>query len=272
MAGTYCPINSGDPAVEFAAGGYSTFMGLAPQTFEQAVALTNAIGDVLVNPVDFQVSFDFDGQLTPFQRPIKPTLDPSRFEFNKPADPAAPPAFSPGNVIMDAMPVFNVADPVLQYGTRPSEPNIAAPAAPGPQADLVMPAVPTFTLPPLPTLSDLNLPSVPAIVLPQFEGQRPVFVEPPLADNWSFSTTEYVSQFLDQVKAKVSSMMDGNSAWGPSRMRYSRADASASTSRCAATSRRAPTSSPPAASASRTACWRRRWTKSCNPGSSARPN
>lgn len=215
MAGTYCPINSGDPAVEFAAGGYSTFMGLAPQTFEQAVALTNAIGDILVNPVDFQVSFDFDGQLTPFQRPIKPTLDPSRFEFNKPADPAAPPAFSPGNVIMDAMPVFSVADPVLQYGTRPNEPNVPVPAAPGPQADLVMPAVPTYTLPPLPTLSDLNLPSVPNIVLPEFEGQRPVFVEPPLADNWSFSTTEYVSQFLDQVKAKVSSMMDGNSGLGP---------------------------------------------------------
>lgn len=215
MAVQPCPIIVSSPAAQAVGGAYDLFMNLAPAAYQQAVELTNSLSELLIQPVDFTASFDFDGQLTPFQRPPRPSIDAARFDFHTPASPAPPQNFQPGNVILDAMPVFNVADPVLQYGSRPDAPNIAVPAAPGPQSDLIVPNMPAYTLPALPTLAELNLPSVPAITLPVFEGQRPVFVEPNISENWSFTPTPYQSDFLTKIRDKVSSMMDGNSGLGP---------------------------------------------------------
>lgn len=209
MAETFCPVLSADPAVIFANGGYAQFMDMAPRTFNQAVSLTNSLSAVPITPTDFNVSFDFDGQMTPFVRPEKPALDPDRLVFSPPAAPGSAPAFTPGSVIMDAMPVFDLADPVLQHGRMPDAPALVAPLPPARPDDLVLPTAPSFTLPALPSLMELNLPALPNVQLPEFTGEKPLFVEPVINENWAFSPAQYASALLPKIQDKVRAMMDG---------------------------------------------------------------
>lgn len=209
MATNYCPILSSDPAVIFANGGYEVFMDLAPKTFQEALTLSTQLGYLNMRPVDFNVGFNFDGQLTPFQRPARPNIDGSAFDFRQPAAPPAPPTYTPGLVSLDPAPTFDGPEPNIQIRPAPDAPLIDAPQPPQNVRDLVIPDAPAYALPPLPTLEALNLPSAPTIVLPQFDSDRPIFVEPPLNENWSFNPKEYTSDLLEKVKSKVSMMMDG---------------------------------------------------------------
>ncbi len=215
MATTFCPTLSIDPAVIFASGGYDTFMSLAPNTFNQALELAEQIGQIAIEPISFNADFNFDGQLSPFVRPLRPTIDPSRFDFNAPPPAPDAPAFQREAIQIDQAPDYNVPDPILRTITPPVTPVVAEPVPPPDTAPLVVPDTPDYVLPALPTLLDLNLPSVPAIVLPEFEGERPVFVEPSFAENWSFTPQQYVSELLDKVRGKVSGMMDGSTGLEP---------------------------------------------------------
>ena len=89
MATSYCPTLGTDPAVLFASGGYATFMNLAPRTFEEALRLTQTLGDFAVTPISFNATFNFEDQLTPFQRPLRPDVDMTGFRFNTPPAPGA---------------------------------------------------------------------------------------------------------------------------------------------------------------------------------------
>lgn len=205
----YCPNLSGDPAVVFADGGYSMFMDLAPRAFYDASAYAQQLTEITIDPVQFTANFDFTGQMGQFQRPPRPTIDGSAFDFNVPAEPPAPPTFTPGTINPEPAPQFTTADPTLMMAPVPDAPTVAEPDAPANPADLTLPTAPAYVLPDVPTLEQLNLPSAPNIVLPTFEGQRPVFVEPNISENWAWNPTAYVSDLLDKVKSKVSMMMDG---------------------------------------------------------------
>lgn len=209
MATNYCPTLSADPAVIFADGGYSVFMDLAPKTFQEALTLATQLGSLNMRPIDFNVGFNFDGQLTPFQRPPRPNINAGDFDFHTPAAPPAPPTYTPGMVSLDPAPVFDGVTPNIQIRPAPSDPLIDAPQPPQNVRDLVIPDAPSYALPPLPTLDALNLPSAPSIQLPTFTNDRPIFVEPPLNENWSFNPQAYSSDLLEKVKAKVTMMMDG---------------------------------------------------------------
>lgn len=209
MVTDYCPNLANDPAIVFTDGAYNVFMDLAPKTFNAAVDQANNLSYIGIRPVDFSASFNFAGELTPFQRPTRPLVNDTLFNFNTPASPADPPRYQPGQVTFDPSPTFNSADPNIQIGAAPATPVVDVPTPPTNLKDLTVPDAPTYVMPDLPTMETLNLPSAPDIQLPQFQSDRPVFVEPPLNENWSFTPEKYTSALFDKVKAKVSMMMDG---------------------------------------------------------------
>lgn len=215
MTETVCPDLSGDAAVLFVAGGYDKFMNLTTQMVELAKDQTYRLQGLAVAPSSFNVSFDFEGQLAPFVRPPRPTLDASRFDFHAPAAPADAPAYIAREVAVEAAPAFDVADPVLAFGARPALPDVPAPQRPASRPPLVIPEPDGYTLPPLPAFVELNLPTVPALQLPLFDGVRPTFVEPDLIEPWTFNPAAYTSTLLDATRAKIAAMMDGGSGLEP---------------------------------------------------------
>lgn len=215
MAETMCPTLSGDPAIAFTQGGYETFMNLAPRTFDAAVEQARRLTSIKIAPVSFNADFNFTDQLTPFVRPPRPVLDAQRFIFNPPEDVPSPPSFQAGEVQLDEAPTYNIADPVLSYGARPETPIVAVPVPPVRPDEIVVPDAPSYTLPPVPTLVELNLPQVPNIVIPGFNAQRPNFDPPTISENWSWTPAEYTSALMDKVKAKVGTMMDGSTGLEP---------------------------------------------------------
>lgn len=204
-----CPFVPGDPALLMASGGYDTFMSLAPRTFQQALEYVDNLEEILIEPVQWTASFNFDGQLTPFHRPTKPTINAGDFAINLPPEPGEPPAFVPGDVLEAPAPTFTTPDPALMMVPPPARPNVSAPVAPRDDFTVTMPDAPDFRLPDLPTFEQLNLPPAPTLQLAEFEGVRPDFIEPPLNENWAWNPTPYTSDLRDRIVAKVEMMMDG---------------------------------------------------------------
>lgn len=206
---TYCPTLSADPAVIFADGGYDVFMSLAPEAFEKASDFASMLTGIPINPISFNADFNFDGQMTPFQRPPRPSIDFNGFGFNMPADPAEPPSFNPQAVNFAPAPTFDTPAPVIANAAAPDTPAIDAPGPMPAAADLSVPLPPDYQLPDVPTMESLSLPAAPSVVLPTFDAQRPTFVEPIINENWAWNPTPYTSDLLPKVKAKVQLMMDG---------------------------------------------------------------
>lgn len=211
-ASGFCQNINLDPAVAFVSAGHGTFIDLAQRSFNLASSQANSLGNSLINPVAFNVSFDFTDQLTPFSRPDRPAFDLTKLEFNAPDAVAEPPQFGEQPVELLAVPQDAPQAPVLAFPDRPNAPSIQPPTAPPSPAALVIPTAPDMELPAAPTLLSLNIPQVPNVVIPLFEGERPQFVEPPLNENWHFEPAAYISALDAKVKASVSSMIDGGTA------------------------------------------------------------
>lgn len=213
---TYCPDLSGDFAALVVSQGHTTFTNLATHTYDLAIEQANALADFVATPYAFNVDYNFNGQLTPFQRPIAPTLNLGDYNLNAPSQPGLPENYIPGTITFEPMPDSgDLTPPTFQFGDRPLAPDIEAPTAPVRNLDLVVPAAPDYVLPPVPTMIELNLPSAPAINLPIFDSVKPVFNAPDLDENWSFDPAPYVSDLMDLMKAKCSQLIDGDVALPP---------------------------------------------------------
>src|SRR4051812_31946908 len=111
MTETMCPDLSGDAAVLFVDGGYTKFMNLTTRLTDLALQQNYRTQALQVAPTAFNVSFDFDGQLTPFVRPPRPAVDAGRFDFHAPAAPADAPQYVPREVQTTPAPVFTTPAP-----------------------------------------------------------------------------------------------------------------------------------------------------------------
>jgi len=215
MAVTFCPDNSTDPAVLFVDGGYTMFTNLANKTYELATRSINDLDDFNIEPVGFNASFDFNGELTAFIRPNRPEFNTSELVYREPdAVPDAPQYVSTDPDISVA-PNADMQAPIISFGPRPDAPNIPLPDAPQRFADLVLPDSPTLSLPELPTFEQLNLPAVPNVVLTTFNEQAPDFEGMEINENFHFTPDAYMSDLLDKIKGRVSGMMDGGTGLAP---------------------------------------------------------
>ncbi|HEY3434224.1 MAG TPA: hypothetical protein VGK41_01090 [Solirubrobacterales bacterium] len=184
-------------------------MDLAPKTFDAALQYANDLTEIVIEPIQWTANFDFDGQLSPFMRPPRPTIDGAAFNFNMPPEPPAPPSYVPGAVSLDPAPVYDITTPSINIGPAPAPPVLDEPESPPPPTDLTIPVAPDYVLPDVPTLLDLNLPDAPDIQIPEFTAGAPIYDIPDVVENWSWDPTPYTSDLLEKVKAKVSMMMDG---------------------------------------------------------------
>ncbi|WP_282265631.1 hypothetical protein [Stenotrophomonas sp. PS02298] len=211
MASTWClPPNSG--AYNLVGDAHTKFTNKGDELYKLVVDGLTDMDDVGISPIEFNVNFDFEGQLTPFTRPLAPTLDAAAFEMRLPAEVALPPVFVPGAVEGAPAPEFTAEMPTLSFGARPTRPDIVAPRMPDDPEPLVMPVAPDAPLPQLPTFEQLNLPTLPDIDLPEFNGQLPQLVEPPFDDNWTFQPEAYVSRLKDQLFGTIERMLQSKPA------------------------------------------------------------
>lgn len=211
MASTWCiPPSSG--AYTLVGDAHTKFTRKGDDLYRLVVDQLGAVDDVGIAPVEFNVTFDFDGQLTPFQRPDTPELDAGAFQFQRPGDVAPPPTFMPAPVDGTAPPELDAVAPTLTFGQKPVRPTISVPQMPGDPDPLDMPVMPDMPLPSLPTFEQLALPTLPVIDLPQFTSQLPVLIEPPFDDNWTFQPQPYVSQLKDQLYGTIERMLQAKTA------------------------------------------------------------
>lgn len=213
---TFCPTLSSDAAVVFAEGGYDLFMSLGKELYQLAEQELQSLAAVYIQPITFNADFDFNGQLTPFQRPPTPDIDWSQFGFRDPGQVVAPPTFTPNDISLDPEPdQSNLDAPTIAFAPTPNVPTITEPVQPAPAAAIVVPDAPDYTLPSMPDLYALTLPVAPVLDIPTFAGERPSFIEPPLDLTFQYTPGTYASALLDKLKAQVSSMLDGGTGLPP---------------------------------------------------------
>lgn len=211
MASTWClPPSSG--AYTLVGDAHTKFTRKGDDLYRLVVDGLNDLDDVGISPVEFNVTFDFDGQLTPFRRPETPTLDASAFQIRMPGDVAAPPTFVPAPIDGSLPPELDAEAPTLTFGPKPDRPTVNVPSMPNDPEPLEMPVAPNQPLPELPTFEQLNLPTLPDIDLPDFTSQLPQLVEPPFDDNWTFQPQPYVSQLKDQLFGTIEMMLQAKAA------------------------------------------------------------
>lgn len=208
-----CPIY-GDAAAAAVGNAQEHFFALGTETYSNAVsALTALSGISVLQPLPAPVSFNFDGVLQPFQRPLRPALDTSGLTFNMPAAPAPPPDATPiPEFALDPQPTIDATAPVLSLPAKPLPPSIAVPTPPSVNFNLLMPAEPDAPLPPLPQFEDLNLPQVPNIQFAQMTSSLPTFIEPPFDDDWGFEPEQYASDLKASLLAAINPMLQSKPA------------------------------------------------------------
>lgn len=211
MATTWCPIVNSN-AYTAVGQAHDKFMNLSTQSYNLVIGSLDAMGNIPLEPYEFNISFQFDGALTPFQRPAKPVLDFSDFVINTPASVGPVPTYVPTPLAFDAPPELTTAPPSLTFGPRPTSPNIALPNEPENPRALVLPTAPGYVLPEVPTFEQLQLPARPDVNIPTFDSVLPTLVEPPFDDNWTFTPTAYESVLLDRLVATIDPMLQSKPA------------------------------------------------------------
>lgn len=209
---TWCPDLSGDFAANLVGSAHDKFMALGVQTYNTAVNNLDAMDSISVDPVNFSVNFDFDGQLAAFQRPTRPTINDGDFVFQAPGMPGAAPIYLANPITFDPIPELEAIPPSLTFVPKPVTPLVSIPIAPAPPAELVMPIEPGYVLPDVPTFEQLNLPAAPSIVIPEFTATKPVFIPPPFNETWDFQPEAYTQVLLDRLVATLDPMLQSRSA------------------------------------------------------------
>lgn len=205
-----CPIIVGDGIASFVYTGYSSLMGYAGAAYQLATQTFNQLINYDPGQVTVDVQYQFDDSLFGVIRPLKPdaftdTVDTSNITL---ADP--PPSNAQRPAFDFSPPPLTATPPDIEFPNQPGNFNVPDPGAPPILADVVVPATPVIVLPTEPALINvLPLPDPPSISLPTFQGIRPAFNIPDPDPNVQFTPTLYTSDLLDQVKAKLSSMLQG---------------------------------------------------------------
>lgn len=207
---TWCPITNtlAEVLVDQA---HVKFMNQGTATYNLAVANLDGLNDIVMEPFEFNVSFDYVDPQATFNRPLRPDLDDALLEFRDPNVPIGPaPTFAARDLAFTDAPDIDVPDPILNFVPRPDAPNIALPTAPNDAIELTLPVAPDYVLPPVPTMEALNLPALPAIVLPEFAVNRPEFVEPPFLETWDFTPEPYTERLVQELTDTLRPMIVGS--------------------------------------------------------------
>lgn len=207
---TWCPI-SNTLAEVLVDQAHVKFMDQGTRTYNLAVSNLNALNEITMEPFEFNVSFDYADPQATFNRPPRPDLDDSALEFRDPNIPIGPaPNFTARDLSFSDAPDINIPEPVMNLPGKPAAPNVAMPTAPADPIDINMPLPPDYELPPVPTMMDLQLPDVPDVQMPEFQVERPEFVEPPFLETWEFTPEPYTERLVQELTDTLKPMIVGS--------------------------------------------------------------
>lgn len=212
MVQTWCPA-PGDFAALLVDQAHAKFLDQGTYTYNLALQNLQDMGNVALNPLVFNVSFDYVDPQSSFNRPQRPDLDEGALEFRDPNVPIGPaPNYARQPLTFTEAPQIDDTPPTLNFVPRPDAPNIALPQAPAVPNQLDIPLPPDYVLPPVPTLETLSLPALPDVNIPEFAATRPVFVEPPFDPTWTFNPTPYTRVLVDDLVNTLRPMIRGSEA------------------------------------------------------------
>lgn len=207
MADPSCPLIVGDAAVEMTNAAYERFLAFANMTYAQASGALNELSRYVVRPVTFNASFDPQIALSDFVMPDAPA--PVTTTYVAPPAPPAPPLIPiPGDYQPSPAPIDDSIAPTINDIASPVFDPIKAPGDAPAIRDFTFPDAPTLVFPDEPTFYQITLPDVPTVTIPTFSGDRPTFDVPIPDGNFSFTPTEYQSDFLDELKFKLAGMVN----------------------------------------------------------------
>lgn len=190
--------------------GYDTFRAYANDAYGNATAAANALASFSIDPVPVNVSFNPQGVGGQFIRPPRPSRTIREFD-----PPDSPPDVDIEPVKIDLSGITNAPDdPGAGYTYRKpgGEPGPLTATDPGPAPtveDVTIPVAPTYTLPAVPDFYELDLPDVPNVQVPTFTATRPEINFAAPAETFAFQEVEYTSALLDEVTARLSTMLQG---------------------------------------------------------------
>lgn len=161
--------------------------------------------------------------------PVVPATPAPAFQFDN------QPKFEPGQLVIPPDPeVANIKElleqldigdmddlpdaptsPVLHIPDAPGMASIPAPARPDIDTDVALPDAPTIVMPEMEALEQIKLPDFEFPVLPDFQGNAPEvdFAVPNPTIQWA--EPQYESEVLDELVAKVRSLMAGGTGLPP---------------------------------------------------------
>jgi len=203
-----------DPALILVDSAWGIFKGYADEGISRALEQIDRLNNFTVSFHNWDSSFDATGTLSGFVRPTMPTL-PTINAIDLSGDVPNAPSIAIESIGIDAAP--NEPDalnnpPSLDFSyVKP----VLNATDPGDLPVLVFddkPIAPTITLPDLPTLDTISVPDAPTFSVEMFSETAPEFDAPVPNENVSFIETAYSSTLLDEIKATLSGMIQGNFA------------------------------------------------------------
>lgn len=213
MPSTWCPPYTGGTADVYVSDAHHLFLDRGTEVYNLAVSNLQQMLPTWLAPVDFNIDFHTPDPQATYTRPQPPEIDDSALEFRDPNLPVGPaPVYAPTPLVSRTAPDVDVAAPTLSFAPRPNAPTIPLPAEPAPAADLVMPVMDSYTLPSVPTLQQLTLPTPPTITIEEATLTRPMFVDPPFNQSWSFTPEPYTRVLVDELTATLRPMIVGSAA------------------------------------------------------------
>lgn len=109
-----------------------------------------------------------------------------------------------------SLPSFSGVAPTFDYPATPGEFLEQAPTEPSNLPERLVPDLPSYALPAVPSMRQLVLPDVPQVTLTAFTEQAPesTGISPPL-DAFTYTDTPFSSELLDELQAKIREWLQG---------------------------------------------------------------
>lgn len=208
-----CPINIGGGITPVVIDNIGNMQDFANGAFNQTLDLVDRLVNFSIEPVDYNASFNFTSDLTAFVPPSAPTMViDSSIQYEEPPSPSLVSVTDPTGALTGE-PVYDLTAPTLDFGGKPNvSVDDSLPTAPT-LLSVDSPTAPTTTvgLPDSVTLDGVVTALTPftPVEIPIFTDTLGDFTARAPSAAIDFTETEYSSTLLDEVKAKLSSMMAG---------------------------------------------------------------
>lgn len=204
-----CPIIGNDGVYGQVTTVMTNLWTNAQTAFSVAIQGLQELGSFQLTPITVSTHLQPNNNWWTVGRPRSPGRPDLDFDPDYTIVPPAPTGDTGGAVTFEAPPTFAETAPAIPVRHSPGPLTAVPPEGPPALDPVVVPDLPALTLPDFPELRDIVLPAPPSVQLPTFEGQRPNFAITVPQNTFAFEAEPYSSALVDQIKQRLSVMIDG---------------------------------------------------------------